>query len=137
LRIAVAVLLLEAAHQDGEFTPDERAVIERLLTVKFTLSKDECAQLLAACEATSASLVQLYPYTNAIAARTTPEERLQLIEMLWEVVYADGVLDPEEDALIRRLGTLIHVDDRDRMLARQRVLSRIAQKDAAAGGSTT
>jgi len=46
--------------------------------------------------------------------------------MMWEVAYADGVLDPEEDALIRRLGNLIHITDRDRVLARQRVLARKA-----------
>ena len=44
--------------------------------------------------------------------------------MLWEVAYADGVLDPEEDAMIRKIAGLIYVEDRDRMLARQRVLAR-------------
>jgi uncharacterized tellurite resistance protein B-like protein len=56
-----------------------------------------------------------------------PAERIQLIEMLWEVVYADGVLDSEEDALIRRIAGLIYVEDRDRVLARKRVLERMAQ----------
>jgi len=50
--------------------------------------------------------------------------------MMWEVVYADGVLDPEEDALIRRMVDLIHITDRDRVLARQRVLARREQNKA-------
>jgi uncharacterized tellurite resistance protein B-like protein len=54
----------------------------------------------------------------------SPEERVELIEMLWGVAYADGVLDPEEDLLVRRIAGLIHVDDRERVLARQRVLAR-------------
>ena len=54
-----------------------------------------------------------------------PSERIQLIEMLWEVAYADGVLDPEEDALIRRIGSLIYITDRDRVLAKHRVLARL------------
>ncbi len=128
LRVAVGVLLLEAAHRDDHFTADERGVIVRLLTAKFALSPEECAQLLATCEATVARLVQLHPYTQAIFTRMNVEERIQVIEMLWEVVYADGVLDPEEDALIRRLGGLIDVTDRDRVLARQRVLARMGQK---------
>ncbi len=100
-------------------------MIERLLMAKFALSKEECAQLLASCEETIARMVQLHPYTHAVFEQMDPEERVNLIEMLWEVAYADGVLDPEEDALIRRLGGLIYVTDRDRMLARQRVLSRL------------
>ena len=47
--------------------------------------------------------------------------------MLWDVAYADGVLDPEEDLLIRRIAGLIYVSDRDRVLARQRVLARKEQ----------
>lgn len=125
LRIAVAVLLLEAAWRDDQFDPRERAVIERLLTEKFALTENECAQLMALGEQTVSRMVQIHPYTHAVFERMDPEERIQLIEMLWEVVYADGVLDPEEDALIRRIGGLIYITDRDRMLARKRVLERL------------
>jgi uncharacterized tellurite resistance protein B-like protein len=125
LRVAVAMLLIEAACRDDVFGPEERAVIAQLLTEKFSLSKEECANLLKSAEAASANVVQIHPYTRAVFEQMTPDERVNLIEMLWEVVYADGVLDPEEDALIRRLGALIYVTDRDRVLARQRVLARL------------
>jgi uncharacterized tellurite resistance protein B-like protein len=124
-KLATAVLLLEAAHGDGDFAPSERAAIRALLTNAFNLSEDELAALLATAEARSADLVQLHPYTTAIADKLTPEQRLTFMEMLWEVVYADGVLDPEEDALIRKLATLIYVNDSDRILARQRVQARM------------
>lgn len=124
MRIAVAVLLLEAAYRDDHFGPEERATIEKLLTEKFTLSGPECEQLMAAGEAASERNVQLHPYTQAVCEHMTPEERVQFVEMLWEVVYADGMLDPEEDALIRRLGALVRVTDRERVLAKQRVLAR-------------
>jgi uncharacterized tellurite resistance protein B-like protein len=129
LRLAVAVLLVEAAHRDEQFGPEERAVIERLLTEKFALSKDECDQLISSGEATTARMVQLHPYTHAVFEQMDPEERIQLIEMLWEVAYADGVLDPEEDALIRKIGGLIYITDRDRMLARKRVLERMGRQN--------
>jgi uncharacterized tellurite resistance protein B-like protein len=124
LRIAVAILLLEAAHRDEHFDPDERATIERLLTERFSLSQSECARLMEVSEAASARNVQLYPYTQAVFQHMAPEERVRFVEMLWEVAYADGVLDPEEDALIRKLGGLIYVTDRERMLAKKRVLER-------------
>ena len=124
LRLSVAVLLVEAARQDDSFDEKERAVIRRLLTEKFALSAGECDELLKAGEARAREITQLHGHTSAVFEQMTPEERVSLIEMLWEVAYADGVLDPEEDLLIRRVAGLIYVSDRDRVLARQRVLAR-------------
>jgi uncharacterized tellurite resistance protein B-like protein len=125
LRVAVAVLLLEAAFRDDSFSPEERAVIARLLREKFDLTKEQASQLMASTESKVREMVQLHPYTHAIFAQMDPEARIQFIEMLWEVAYADGVLDAEEDAMIRKIAGLIYVEDRDRMLARQRVLARM------------
>ena len=125
LKVAVAVLLLEAAHRDDNFSADERAAIARLLRGKFDLSKEEASQLMAATESRVREMVQLHPYTHAIFEQMTPEDRIRFIEMLWEVAYADGVLDPEEDAMIRKIAGLIYVEDRDRILARKRVEARM------------
>ncbi|HWY61357.1 MAG TPA: TerB family tellurite resistance protein [Rhizomicrobium sp.] len=125
LRLSVAVLLVEAARQDDRFDARERAVIERLLTRKFDLAPGECASLLAAAESRAAEMVQLHGHTSAVFEQMTPDDRIGLVEMLWEVAYADGVLDPEEDLLIRRVAGLIAVTDRDRVLARQRVAARL------------
>jgi uncharacterized tellurite resistance protein B-like protein len=126
-KLAVAVLLVEAAHRDDSFSPEERAVIGRLLTRKYGLTEEERNRLLSDAEDVNASMTQLHPYTRVVFEQMTPPERIELIEMMWEVAYADGILDPEEDALIRRLGNLIHITDRDRVLARQRVLARKAR----------
>jgi uncharacterized tellurite resistance protein B-like protein len=127
LRLSVAVLLLEAARQDDTFDVKERAVIETLLTSRFSLSQAECAALMTSAQARANQMVQLHGHTSQITAEMQPAERIQLIEMLWDVAYADGVLDPEEDLLIRRIAGLIYVSDRDRVLARQRVLARREQ----------
>jgi uncharacterized tellurite resistance protein B-like protein len=124
LRLAVAVLLIEAAYRDDAFQPEERDVIFRLLQHKFALTGEETSALLRAAEEACRHSVQLHPWTNAVAEQMTAEARVQLVEMMWKVAYADGVLDPEVDALIRRMVNLIHISDRDRMLARQRVLAR-------------
>lgn len=124
LKVAVAVLLLEAAMRDDSFAPEERAAIARILRESFGLAKDEASQLLAVAEGRVREMVQLHPYTHAIFEQMDPEARIGFIEMLWEVAYADGVLDAEEDAMIRKIAGLVYVEDRDRMLARQRVLAR-------------
>ena len=127
-KLSVAVLLLEAARQDDHFDQSERAVIEKILTQRFHLSAQECAHLMEAAEKHVRNMVQLHGHTNDIAHEMTPQERIDLIEMLWEVAYADGVLDPEEDHLIRRIGKLVYVEDRERVHARQRVLARMKQE---------
>ena len=58
------------------------------------------------------------------------EERVHLIEMLWDVAYADGVLDPNEDTLIRKVAGLIYVSDHDRGAARRRVVEQRSANQA-------
>ena len=127
LRLSVAVLLLEAARQDDSFDSSERERIESLLTDRFGLSQAECTALMTAAQARASQMTQLHGHTSHIAEAMTPGERIHLIEMLWDVAYADGVLDPEEDLLIRRIAGLVYVSDRDRVMARQRVLARKEQ----------
>jgi len=127
LQIAVAVLLIEAARMDDTFDPHERGTIEALLEHKFQLSHDETQQLLKLAEETAERSHQLHPFTRLAVERMEPARRIRLIEMLWEVAYADGKLDPDEDVLLRRVAGLIYISDEDRIAARRRVLSRIGK----------
>ncbi len=125
VKLSVAVLLVEAARQDDQFQPQERAVIEALLTQKFDMTAEECAALLAAAVARSEQMVQIQGHTSELLDAMTQDERIGVIEMLWDVAYADGVLDPEEDLLIRKVAGLIAVTDRERVVARNRVMARL------------
>jgi len=124
LAMAAAVLLVEAARLDGIFDDAERSTIEAILRRHFGLAGDETETLLAAAERAQAERQQLLPYTRVIKQRFDQKERIQLIEMLWEVVYADDVLHDHEASLLRRVGGLIYVTDRDRGAAKRRVLAR-------------
>ena len=127
LRMAVAILLIEAAHMDDSFDANERAHIETLLRDKFHLSPGEEAELIETAEAAVKRSAQLHPYTRVAFVQMTPAERCRMIEMLWEVAYADGVLDPEEDLLLRRVAGLLYVSDEERVAARLRVTARLRQ----------
>ncbi len=128
LQIAVAVLLVEAARMDDHFDDVERNVIGRLLAQKFQLSPEQTRELIRRAVETGERSNQLYPFTRLAVERMDPGQRIGLIEMLWEVAYADGVLDPEEDALLRRVAGLIYVSDVDRAAARIRVAERVAKR---------
>src|SRR5215467_13971277 len=127
LQVAVAVLLVEAARMDASFDDKERGAIERLLAERFGLSGESTRRFLELAEARAQDTHQLYPFTSLAVERMDYDHRIRLIEMLWEFAYADGVLDPDEDALVRRVAGLIYVSDQDRGAARQRVLARKAR----------
>lgn len=124
IQLAAAALLVEAAHIDDHADPRERAAIDRILERHFNLSPGAARQLVAAAEQIAERSAQLFRFTHVINERFSLEQRIELMEMLWEVVYADGTVDALEDTLLRRVGGLIYVPDRERGAARQRVVQR-------------
>jgi uncharacterized tellurite resistance protein B-like protein len=131
LQLAVAALLLEAAVVvDGDFDPHEREIVRRLLRRCFSLSPDDAQLLIAAAERRVEMSSQLFGFTSTVNSRLSRERKVELIEMLWEVAYADGVLDPLEDTLLRRIAGLIDVSDHERGEAKRRVLQRLGMQPA-------
>jgi uncharacterized tellurite resistance protein B-like protein len=124
LHLAAAALLAEAALGDSHFDSAERGAIERLVRERFGLGETEAEHLIDAAEREARDASHLLRFTRVIKDNFTSEERIELIEMIWEVVYADGELHAYEDSLLRRIAGLIYVSDRDRGAARQRVLAR-------------
>jgi uncharacterized tellurite resistance protein B-like protein len=128
MHIAVAALLIEAARMDSTFDADERAAIGKMLAKKFDLDAAALQLLIDEAQQKVEYSTQYFPFTNAIAKQMTIEQRAEIIEMMWSVAYADGVLDPHEDMLLRQVAGLLHVPDRERGLARQRALAAIAAR---------
>ncbi len=124
-RTALAALLVEAARADGAYDAAERARIDRVLETRFGLTPVQAAALRAEGEAAQAGAVDLVRFTRAIKDSVPHEERIGVVEALWEIVYADGTREMHENALIRKLCGLLHVEDRDAGLARQRVAARL------------
>jgi len=131
LQLAAAALLVEAASMDGDFDDAERSRITELLQNRFELSDEETATLVGDAEQAVQESGQLYGFTRVVKDSYTPEERIEMIEMLWEVAYADGRVDHFESNLIRRIGGLIFVSDVDRGAAKGRVMARLGIKESA------
>jgi len=123
-RLAAAALLVEAACMDGEFDGDERDAVCAALGAHFGLSEAEAGTLIGEAEAVHHEATDLHRFTRTINDRYDHADRLAVMEMLWQVVYADGRLHAYEANLIRRVGGLLHITDRERGEARKRVLAR-------------
>jgi len=126
VQLATVALLVEAAQMDAEFGAEERAKIAELVEGRFGLSAEEGRALLQAASEKIEQAVEVFGFTREIKNAFSPEERIEMMEMLWEVAYADGVLHDLEASLMRRLAGLLHVSDRDSGLARKRVIARLA-----------
>ncbi|MEO1092523.1 MAG: TerB family tellurite resistance protein [Pseudomonadota bacterium] len=124
-RLAAAALLVTAGMMDDEFDDAERARVLELLQTKFDLDEPAARELLAEGETLAKESVDLFGFTSAIKEGFPPEERIDVIEMVWEVIYTDGELHHLETNLTRRLAGLLGVSDRESGSARLRVRRRL------------
>lgn len=122
LQLAAAALLLVAARLDGEIMEVERSSILKALRRLPNVTDAEA--LVREAEDSAAASTDFYQFTSVIRKNVPYEQRGTIIEMLWEVVLADGVVDDFEANLIRRVAGLLHVPDLDVGEARKRAAAR-------------
>ena len=125
IQLAASALLVESACSDGEFDADERASITAILQSEFDLNEDETGTMIEEAEQAVQETGQLYGFTKVIKDRYTPEERVRMIELLWQVAFVDGNVDMYEANLIRRVAGLLYVSDVDRGQAKKRIQARL------------
>tara|TARA_A100001037_G_scaffold277416_1_gene277457 strand:+ start:4759 stop:5223 length:465 start_codon:yes stop_codon:yes gene_type:complete len=124
LQLAAAALLVEAARMDDDYDANERALIAGFLRERFSLDAADTEALVAAADEATEDLVEVYGFARKVKDAFDHDERVQMIEMLWEVVYADGEIHDHEANLLRRVSGLIYVSDKESGDARKRVLDR-------------
>jgi len=120
LHLATAALLFEMLRADDEDHPDERRTLEQALATCFGLSQSETCELAELADREAAESVSLYPFTRLINRHFSAEQKVQVVEMLWQVAYADGYLNPYEEALVRKIADLIYVPHHDFIRAKLR-----------------
>jgi uncharacterized tellurite resistance protein B-like protein len=126
VRLASAALLVHATVVDGTVDPREGEVLREVLERRFELDRREAGQLIQQAAQQEKEAVDLYGFTSVLTRRLDREGRLKIVEMLWEVVIADGVIHEFESNLVWRAAELLGVTSRDRVLLRKRVESRHA-----------
>ncbi len=129
LHLAVAVMLVEAARMDERFDDGERTAIARLIETRLELPADDAEALVDAADEVAKDMGELWSFARVVKDRYSHDERVEMIEMLWEVSYADGELHHYEANLLRRIAGLIYVSDRESGLARKRAMQRLGIPD--------
>ena len=119
-KLALSALLIEVAMIDGTISNSEKTTILRLISAFFELNNDESKELYELASEIQENQSQILGYTRVVKEKYSENERINLIEMLWEVVQADGIEDSFETNLIRRIAGLLYVKDFESGLARKR-----------------
>lgn len=120
-RVAAAALLVEVVRADHQFPEVEREAVMASAGRKFGLDEAQARTLVELAEAEAQEAHDLYQFTSLINASFSPEQKVQLVEELWRVAWADDVLHHYEEHVIRKVADLIHVPHSAFIAAKLRV----------------
>ncbi len=127
LQLACAVMLVEVMRADAEMRPDERQAVMQALRTQFSLTEDEILRLMELAEQTARQATDWFAFTSHINTHFEMPAKLHMVELMWQVAYADGQLDAHERHVLWRIADLLHVPHGAYVHARLRA-------QAAAGG---
>jgi len=123
-RLSAAALLIHAATIDGTVSNAEREKLYALIKQRFKLDDDDTVELIEAATDAENDAVDLYTFTSLLNRTMDEAGRRRVVEMMWEMVYADGRVSEFEDNLLWRAADLLHVPSRERIALRRRVAGK-------------
>jgi len=119
LQVATAALLAEVMRLDGQAEPERRAILEAVRK-RFSLADDEAATLVELAEAEARDAVDYYQFTSLINREFTAEQKSHIVELMWQVAYADATLSAHEQHVMRKIAELLYVSHGDYIAAKLR-----------------
>ena len=109
LQLATAVLLVDVMRADPGMDAAERSTVLASLHAKFALADDELARLLELAEDTAKTNYDYHRFTSALNDHFSQAQKIQVVQSMWQVAYADAHLDAHENHLISKIAGLLHV----------------------------
>ena len=119
-RLSVAALLVHLAAIDGTVKPEEKVAIRSALQDYYDLSDSEVDRLVVEATRRDADAVDFYQFTSGLSS-LDDEERIEIVRMMWQVVFADNKNHELEDNMVWRIAELINVSARDRTQLRNQM----------------
>ncbi len=120
IELAAAVLMFEISRADSSIDNEERKVIDNALVNHFHLTTTEANELMSLAEKEVDHTISLHDFTRSINDELSREDRVKIVELLWKVAFADGVLDKYEEYFIRKIADLLYVSHKDYIQSKHR-----------------
>jgi len=122
---AVIVLLIEASQIDGDSGPEEINHIKNLLMKKFNFTENEADDNIKKALADNETRIELFSQIKILLNEMDHKERIDVIEMMWGVILADGVIDDFEANLMRRMNGLLYISGIESAEAKERATNQL------------
>lgn len=132
-RLAAAALLHHIVRADGVMRQVEIDTLMALLKQEYDLDADQLEALVQSARQADDEAVDFYRFTNVLMRHMSREQCIGFVELMWEIVYADGVRHELEDNVVWRIAELLGVSGRERVVMRQRVQERMGITDSGDG----
>jgi uncharacterized tellurite resistance protein B-like protein len=130
-RLAAAALLVHAMTIDGQVAPAERRKLHDLLQQRFALDESGTRELIDKATQADREAIDLYGFTSLVNRTCDLEGRLRIVEMMWEVVFADGRVTEFEENLVWRVSDLLGISANERIALKLRAAGEeAASKEA-------
>jgi len=123
-RLAATALLVHVVSLDGEPSETEKRKLHSLIEASFGLDRGAADKLIASAMLVEGEAVDLYHFTSVIMRSVDEAGRLRIVEMMWELVYADGQVSEFEDNVVWRAADLLGISSRDRIDLKHRVAAK-------------
>ena len=123
-RLATTALLIEMMRMDDHFHETEQQVLAQQIKTLFSLSEEETDQLVKLASSELKQATDYYQFTSLINQNFEYEEKLSIIEALWQVAYADNDLDIDEEYLVRKISELLYISHSDFIAIKLRVKNK-------------
>ena len=121
LQLATVVLFLEMMNMDDRVEAVEQDIIFALIHQNFSLSAEQTTSLLALAEQQRKQATDYFQFTSLINKGYSLEQKIGLIESLWKIAFVDGVLDMDEEYLVRKIADLLYVPHTAFIMAKNRI----------------
>ena len=133
-RLATAALLIHVANVDGKIDPPERQRLRDIIEQRFGLDAAATTRLIERAEQSDKEAVDFFHFTNVLKRSLDDDGRHKIIEMMWDVVFADGEVTEFEENVVWRIAALLGVSTRDRVMLRQKVAEEPHEAPSVAEG---
>jgi uncharacterized tellurite resistance protein B-like protein len=120
-RLAAAALLVHTATIDGNISDAEQTKLHTVIKQRFNLDDEETDELVAEATAAEQQAIDLYQFTARLNRSLDEQGRARVVEMMWQIVFADGTVTEFEDNLIWRAADLLGISRHERIALRERV----------------
>lgn len=128
IELCAAVLMLEISLADSNSHEDEHRFIEEAIKRHFQLNAEEAETILELAHKEMDHSVSMYEFTRMINDSLSMEEKIRIVELLWQVANVDAVIDKYEEFYIRKIADLLYVPHKDYIKAKLRAAEKAEQK---------